>query len=257
MCEKPTYILSIERIGTMWRWWNDFEFWELSVGLIICEKQVWSPTEIQRWVSVAQLRVVNPWRGENVVTAQINNATAACQSKRARRDGDKAGDSQEENVSILSCSRWRNIVHLLGNREYLSIVLLLWIKMSSLTTLKKKLSSNMLLAEAEVISEMHHWFGDHAGPTFDNNEMSVLFLGSNHPTEVDDPSIEEKYSTYHSNTYSICYILSFCLDSATALCHCSPNCDSAVFAAPASSSHKHVTLWSHHVMFVEFASPLP
>jgi hypothetical protein len=66
-----------------------------------------------------------------------------------------------------------------------------------------KLPSNKLLTEAEVISEMQVWGSiDHAGPTFDNNEMSVLFLGSNHPTEVADLSIEEKYSTYHSNTYS-------------------------------------------------------
>ncbi|OJA09698.1 hypothetical protein AZE42_05571 [Rhizopogon vesiculosus] len=57
---------------------------------------------------------------------------------------------------------------------------------------QKKLSS-MLPVKAEVISEPQHWFGDNVGPTFDNNEPSALFLGSNHHTETADPNIEENH----------------------------------------------------------------
>jgi len=58
---------------------------------------------------------------------------------------------------------------------------------------QNKLSS-MLPAEAEVISELQRWYGDHVGPTFNNNELSVLFLGPNHYTEAAaDPSIEENH----------------------------------------------------------------
>ncbi|OAX40730.1 hypothetical protein K503DRAFT_768326 [Rhizopogon vinicolor AM-OR11-026] len=51
----------------------------------------------------------------------------------------------------------------------------------------------MLPVDAEVISKLQHWFGDHVGPTFDNNELSALFLGSNHHTEAADPNVEENH----------------------------------------------------------------